>query len=134
MNIFAIIILVALVLEFSLELVGNLLNVKALRLELPPVLQGIYKPEDYRKSQKYIRATIRFGLVASSFTLFLLLAFWFSGGFNWFDQVVRAWNLVPLISGLLYIGILLFAYSLLKLPFSIYGTFVIEVDPIIKTG
>jgi STE24 endopeptidase len=126
MNTFAIIILVALISEFSLELAGNLLNLKALKLELPPVLQGIYKPEDYRKSQKYIRATTRFGLVGSSFTLFLLLAFWFSGGFNWFDQVVRAWNLVPLISGLLYIGILLFAYSLLKLPFSIYNTFVIE--------
>lgn len=126
MNTFAIIILVALALEFSLELAGNLLNLKALKLELPPVLQGIYKPEDYLKSQKYIRATIRFGLVGSSFTLFLLLAFWFSGGFNWFDQVVRAWNFNPLISGLLYIGILLFAYSLLKLPFSIYGTFVIE--------
>jgi STE24 endopeptidase len=126
MNTFAIIILVALVSEFSLELAGNLLNLKALKLELPPFLQGIYKPEDYHKSQKYIRATTRFGLVESSFTLFLLLAFWFSGGFNWFDQVVRAWNLVPLISGLLYIGILLFAYSLLILPFSIYGTFVIE--------
>jgi STE24 endopeptidase len=126
MNIFAIIILVALVSEFSLELAGNLLNLKALKLELPPVLQGIYKPEDYRKSQEYIRATTRFGLVGNSFTLFLLLAFWFSGGFNWFDQVVRVWNFVPLVSGLLYIGILFFAYSLLTLPFSIYGTFVIE--------
>ena len=53
MNTFAIIILFALVLEFSLELAGNILNLKALRLELPPALQGIYKPEDYRKSQEY---------------------------------------------------------------------------------
>jgi STE24 endopeptidase len=126
MNIFAIIILVALVLEFALDLTGNLLNLNALKLELPPVLQGIYKPEDYRKSQKYIRATTRFSLVGSSFTLFILLAFWLSGGFNWFDQVVRAWGFVPLVNGLLYIGILLFVYSLLTLPFSIYGIFVIE--------
>jgi STE24 endopeptidase len=126
MNIFAIIILVALVLEFALDLTGNLLNLNALKLELPPVLQGIYNPEDYRKSQKYIRATTRFGLAGSSFTLVILLAFWFSGGFNWFDQVVRAWGFVPLVNGLLYIGILLFVYSLLTLPFSIYGIFVIE--------
>ncbi len=83
MNTFAIIILVALVLEFALKLAGNLLNLKALNLELSPSLQGIYKSEDYHKSQEYIRATTRFGLVGSSFTLFLLLAFWFSGGFNW---------------------------------------------------
>ncbi len=126
MNTFAIIILVALVLEFSLELAGNLLNLKALKLELPPVLQGIYKPEDYRKSQEYIRATTRFGLMGNSFMFFLLIAFWFSGGFNWFDQVVRMGNFVPLVSGLLYIGILFLANWLLGLPFTIYGTFVLE--------
>jgi len=126
MNTFAIIIFVALILEFALALVGNLLNLKALKVELPPALEGIYKAEDYRKSQEYIRATTRFGLVSSSFTLLLLLAFWFSGGFNWFDQVVRAWNFIPLVSGLLYIGILICASGLLTLPFSIYGTFVIE--------
>lgn len=126
MNVFAVIILLALILEFALESTANLLNLKALKLELPPALQGIYPPEEYRKSQEYLRANTRFGLLGSSFSLVLLLAFWFSGGFNWFDQIIRAWNFVPLVNGLLYIGILLFVYSLLTLPFSIYGTFVIE--------
>jgi STE24 endopeptidase len=126
MNIFAIIILFALVFEFSLELTGNILNLKYLKFEIPPVLQEIYKPEDYRKSQEYIRVTTRFGLVDSSFTLILLLTFWFSGGFDWLDQVIRGWDLVPIVTGLLYIGILLFAHSLIKLPLSIYHTFVIE--------
>ena len=126
MNTFAIIILFALVLEFSLELTGNILNLKALRSELPPILQGIYKPEDYRKSQEYIRINTRFGLVDSSFTLLLLVAFWFSGGFDWLDQVVRGWDFIPIVTGLLYTGILVFAYSLIKLPLSIYHTFVIE--------
>ena len=126
MNTFAIIILFALVLEFSLELTGNILNLKALRSELPPILQGIYNPKDYRKSQEYIRINTRFGLVDSSFTLLLLVAFWFSGGFDWLDQVVRGWDFVPIVTGLLYTGILVFAYSLIKLPLSIYHTFVIE--------
>ena len=126
MNTFAIIILFALVLEFSLELTGNILNLKALRSELPPILQGIYNPEDYRKSQEYIRINTRFGLVDSSFTLLLLVAFWFSGGFDWLDQVVRGWDFIPIVTGLLYTGILVFAYSLIKLPLSIYHTFVIE--------
>lgn len=126
MNVFSVIILVALILGFALELLANLLNLKALKFELPPALEGIYKAEDYRKSQEYIRATTRFGLVGSTFTLFLLLAFWFFGGFNYLDQVIRAWGFVPVVSGLVYIGILLLAYSLLTLPFSIYSTFVIE--------
>ena len=87
MNIFAIIILAALVLEFSLKLAANMLNLKSLKLELPSILQGIYKQKDYRKSQEYLRVTTRFGLIESSFTLILLLAFWFTGGFNWFDHL-----------------------------------------------
>lgn len=51
MNVFAIIILTSLVLEFFLELTGNLLNLKSLKLELPPVLRDVYKPEEYLKSQ-----------------------------------------------------------------------------------
>jgi STE24 endopeptidase len=126
MNIFLIIILVALVTEFILELAANLLNLKALKLKLPPTLKDIYKAEDYRKSQEYLRTKTRLGLVSSAFALFLLLAFWLSGGFNYLDQLVRAWGFIPLVNGVIYIGMLLLAQSLLTLPFSIYETFVIE--------
>jgi len=86
MNLYAIIILTALVLEFVLQLVGNLLNLKALKLEVPTALAGIYDTDDYRKSQLYIRIRTRFSLIVSGFSLLLLLTFWFAGGFNWFDQ------------------------------------------------
>ena len=125
-NAFAVIILTALVLEFALKLVSDLLNLKSSKSELPSVLLGIYKPEEYRKSQEYMRVNTRFSFVESGFTLLVLLAFWFSGGFNWFDRVVSGWHFFPIVTGLLYIGVLLFAYSLIKLPFGIYSTFVIE--------
>ena len=126
MNYFFIIILTALILEFVLHLVANLLNLKALKFELPPALEGVYKPEDYRNSQEYTRVNTRFDIIESAFMLVVLLAFWFAGGFNYFDQIVRGWGFPPLVNGLLYIGILLLAYSLLGLPFSIYSTFIIE--------
>jgi STE24 endopeptidase len=126
MNIFFILILIALVLDFILGLVADLLNLKDLRLELPSELETIYKPEDYRKSQEYIRLTTRFGILSSAFTMVILITFWFSGGFNYFDQVVRSWQLTPLVNGLLYIGILFLAFYLITMPFNIYSTFVIE--------
>ena len=126
MNIYAVIILAALLVDFILKLSGNLLNLKALKFDVPPDLAGIYKPEEYRKSQQYLRATTNFSLVESSFTLAILLIFWFSHGFNWFDTIVTGWHFVPVVTGLFYIGILIFVYSLLKLPFSVYSTFVIE--------
>jgi STE24 endopeptidase len=109
-----------------LHLVANLLNLKALKFELPPALEGVYKAEDYRNSQEYTRVNTRFDIIESAFMLCLLLAFWFAGGFNYFDQFVRGWDFPFLVNGLVYIGILLLAYSLLGLPFSIYSTFVIE--------
>ncbi|MGA2367619.1 MAG: M48 family metallopeptidase [Dehalococcoidia bacterium] len=126
MNIFAVIILAALILEYLLDLASNILNLKALKLEPPAALKDIYSPDAYRKSQEYTRENTRFGLVTGAFSLVLLLAFWFSGGFNWLDQAVRSCGLGSIINGLLYTGILLLAYNLVMLPFSIYATFVIE--------
>ena len=126
MNIFAAVILAALLLEFLLDLVSNFLNLKALKLEPPDALKDIYTPDAYRRSQEYTRENTRFGLVTGAFSLVLLLAFWFSGGFNWLDQAVRSWGLGSILNGLLYTGILLLAYNLVMLPFSIYATFVIE--------
>ncbi len=126
MNIYAFIILVALLADFALKLVADLLNLKSLKLEPPPELQDIYKPEEYRKSQQYLRVTTNFSLLESAFSLLVLLIFWFAHGFSWFNQVVAGWHFVPVVGGLFYIGILFLVYSLLKLPFSIYSTFVIE--------
>ncbi len=125
-NPFFFIILFALIVEYAIGVVGNLLNLKSLRAELSPELEGLYQPEDYRRSQEYIRTNTRFALATSTFSLAVLLCFWFAGGFNYLDQIVRSWGFVPILNGLLYIGILLISYSLITLPFSIYRTFLIE--------
>ena len=125
-NPFFFIILFALLIEYATRVVAHLLNLKSLRSEPPPALEGVYKPEDYRKSQEYVRTNTRFAFVTSTFSLAVLFSFWFAGGFNYLDQIVRSWGFVPVLNGLFYIGILLLGYSLLTLPLSIYRTFVIE--------
>jgi len=81
MNPFLLIILIAIILEFVINLVADILNLKALKLEVPVLLKGIYRPDEYRNSQQYTRSVTRFAFVTSSFRLALLLAFWFGGGF-----------------------------------------------------
>ena len=56
----------------------------------------------------------------------LLLTFWFAGGFQWLDAIVRSWELGAIWTGLAYIGLLLLARQVVTLPFSVYSTFVIE--------
>jgi len=125
-NIFAYIIITALLLQFLLNIIADALNLKALKHEIPAALAGVYEPDEYRKSQEYTRSRTRFGFVTSSVGLLIILLFWFTGGFNFLDQIVRSWDFGPIANGLCYIAILMIAYELLTLPFSVYGTFIIE--------
>lgn len=126
MNSFAIFIFASQVVKFGIELLADLFNIRALQFQLPSVLQGIYNPAEYRKSQEYLRVSTYFGLIENAFSLAVALAFWFSGGFNFLDSFVRSWGFTPILNGLLYIGIIYLANSIITLPFSIYDTFVIE--------
>ncbi|PSQ69777.1 MAG: peptidase M48, partial [Bacteroidetes bacterium QH_1_64_81] len=126
MNTYAVIILGALLVEYGLNLVSDLLNVRHLQPTLPEEVRDMFDEEEYERTQAYTRARTRFGLLSSTFALAVLLAFWFAGGFEWLDTLVRGWELGPIVRGLCYIGLLVLGRGLLSLPFSAYSTFVIE--------
>lgn len=126
MNIYRVVILVTLLIRYFLDLLSEYLYLRSSTPALPIEVKDVYDPEKYRLSVEYMKARSRFHIVESTFSLVLILAFWFSGGFNWLDNVVRSFHLNTNVTGLLYIGILMLANSLLILPFSIYSTFVIE--------
>lgn len=126
MNIYAIIILATIAIDFILDLTSNYLNLNSLSKELPEEFEGVYDEDTYAKSQKYTKVRTKFGFITGGFDLAVVLGFWFSGGFNWLDEIIRAWGFSELITGLFYIGILIFAKTIINLPFSIYSTFVIE--------
>ena len=126
MNSIAIIILGAIGLDFILNLVADGLNLRHLSSALPGAFEGVYDPERYRKSQQYLKVNTHFGWVTSTFNLLLLLVFWFAKGFPLLDKWVRSFELGAILSGLIYIGILILLKSVLALPFSVYATFVIE--------
>ena len=126
MNAYAVIILSTLILSYALHLAADFFNVEALRPQLPREFEGVYDSEQYRKSQQYTRAHTRFGFVTLTFGLTFVLVFWFAGGFNGLDRIVRSWSLAPIWTGMVYIGIVVAARALLALPFTIYATFVIE--------
>ena len=121
MNLIAIIILCTIGVDFILNLAADGLNLKHLRSELPHAFEGVYDPERYRKSQHYLKVNTEFGWITSVFNLCLILVFWFAGGFPLLDKWVRAFELGPVLSGLIYIGVLVLLKAVLSLPFSIYA-------------
>ena len=126
MNAYAQLILAALVLEFLVDLVGNLLNLRALDPELPAEFSGLYDAERYARSQRYTRERTRFGLVRGALGLAVTLAFWFAGGFPWVDGLARDLGLGPVGTGLAFLGLLSVGMKVLSLPFQLWSTFVIE--------
>ncbi|MDI6401862.1 M48 family metallopeptidase [Balneolaceae bacterium ANBcel3] len=126
MNIYAILILLALVVNYILNLISDILNLKTLDAPMPKEFEEIYDTDKYDQSREYTRVRTRFGLIASTFSLGVLLLFWFVGGFNWLDGMVRELDQSVVVSGVLFVGALMIAQNILSLPFSIYSTFVIE--------
>ncbi len=126
MEVIQIIILTALLVEFVSQAVADSLNMKNISENIPPEFQGVYDGEKYKKSQEYLIAGTKFGLVQSLFGLTVILLFWFGKGFQYVDSLIRGFELTPLLSGLVYIGLLLLLKTIISLPFSLYSTFVIE--------
>ncbi len=126
MNAYAVLILAALLVEHGVSLAADLLNLRALRPDVPPAFADVYDAERYRRSQEYTRARTRFGLVPASVDLALLLGFWFAGGFELLDRVLRGLGLGSIVTGLCFIGALALGHALVHLPFAWYSTFVIE--------
>jgi len=126
MNMYGLVILITLLLGYLLELITDILNLRSIRGELPAEFREVFDAKEYQKSQDYTKVKTRFGFVTSGTGLLAVLAFWFAGGFNILDLLVRSWHFGPIIAGLLYIGILILLRSLFGLPFSVYSTFVIE--------
>jgi len=126
MNTVAWIIAASLLGEYILGLIADALNFRTLSRPLPREFDGLFDSGAYAKSQEYTKARTMFGMWSAAWNVALVLAFWFAGGFERLDSLVRGWGMGTIPSGLAYIGILLICRGLLTLPWSLYSTFVIE--------
>jgi STE24 endopeptidase len=126
MNFWLFFVLAVIVLHYLLDTVISLLNIRALSPELPGEFADVYDQEKYRQSQSYTRVTSRFALLENSISTLITVLFLLGGGFNLVDHLVRGFGFGPIITGLLFTGVIMFLAFLLGLPFSIYSTFKIE--------
>ncbi len=126
MNSYLVFILAVLVVGYLLDLSVSLLTLQALDPVLPGEFVGIYDPDEYGRSQEYIRVTTRFGVLQSSVMLLITVAFILLGGFNVLDHLALRMGLSPIPTGLVFTGLLLLLGFLVQLPFTLYSTFGIE--------
>ena len=126
MNALALLILIALLLDYVVDLVAEGLNLRAMEDEPPTELKDLYDREAYQKSQEYTRARTRLRFVSATVQLVMVLGFWALDGFDRLDLTLRGFGLGPIPTGLLFIGALMIGGTLFTLPLRLYSIFVLE--------
>jgi len=125
-QIYYFIILGALLLEYGLSTISSFLNMNSITETVPKGFEDYYDTEKYSQSQQYLKDKTRLGLLSGTFSLLLTLFVIHTGIFGLLDEYVRSYSSHPIITGLMFFGILFFINDLLNLPFSLYSTFIIE--------
>ncbi|MBU1085887.1 MAG: M48 family metallopeptidase [Candidatus Omnitrophica bacterium] len=126
MNKYLVLILGIILFKYVLNLVVEILNIKAVNPQLPKEFKNYYDAEKYKKSQLYLKEKTNFSLIEDTIMTALTVGFILWGGFNLVDGMARGFGYGAILSGLIFLGILMLASQILNIPFSIYHTFVIE--------
>ena len=112
--------------DFILERFLDYLNATRWSEMLPDEVKGIYNEEEYRKQQAYEKTNHRFSMLTSSFSFVLVMLMFLFGGFAFVDHIARTISANPIVTALIFFGILMLASDLLNTPFSAYDVFSIE--------
>jgi STE24 endopeptidase len=126
MNGIAWIVILTLLTDFGLHWLADHLNLKAWPASPPEGFRSFFEPGDYQRSKNYLNISTRFGWLTEATQLATILFFWFAGGFPMLDSWVRSFGEGPILSGLVFVGVLMGLRFILSFPFSLYRTFVIE--------
>jgi STE24 endopeptidase len=120
------IIIILLIADFIFERILEYLNSTRWSDLLPKEVSDIYDEEKYRQQQSYEKANFRFSTISSIFSFVVMLLMFLFAGFAWVNGLALSVSTNPILTALMFFGILLLASDLINTPFSIYDTFVIE--------
>lgn len=120
------IIIAIIIINFIVDKILDALNAKHFNDTLPEEVKDVYDEDEYQKSQNYKATKYRFGLITSTFSVVLTLAFLIFDGFEWVDNIARSYSSHPIVVALIFFGIIMIGSDILTTPFSYYSTFVIE--------
>lgn len=126
MNIYRVIILSLLVFDWLVSLIVETLNMKNVSTRIPDEFAGIYDPDQYAKSQRYLHDNTYFSQLRSSVMLPLIILFIIMGGFSSIHHLAQSVSDHMIVQGILFGGTLIILGQVISLPFAIYETFVIE--------
>ena len=112
-------------LDISIDYILDYLNYNSGKKPIPNELSGVYDDKQYEKQQRYDKDNYIFGLYSGTFSHIITFTFLFFG-YAYLDSFSRILTSNPILSGLVFFGIVYLISDILSTPFDIYDTFVIE--------
>ena len=94
--------------------------------EVPPGFVEHVDPATLRKMRDYTVAHGRLGRIEAIVSAGITLMFLFGGPLNWVNNQIAAKSWSPAISGVIFFLLLLYAETIIKIPFSLFNTFALE--------
>ena len=104
----------------------NLSYVKSHGQTVPPEFQGSIDPGHLQKISAYTFETSRMGFVESMTGNLILIVFLFGGVIGFYDGWIRTYTDAFIPGGILFFLVLLYAETIIGIPFSLYRNFRIE--------
>jgi len=117
-------VIVAAAEQFLLQL--NLKNLVKHGTEVPPGFTGHVDTETLRKMRDYTVAHGRLDRIESGVSMVITLIFLFGGLLNWLNNSLAALHWPPVLTGVVFFMILVYADTVINIPFSLYNTFSLE--------
>jgi STE24 endopeptidase len=104
----------------------NLKHLQRSGADIPPEFAGYIDADMLRKTRDYTVENSRFSLVNSVFDNIVLVVFIFGGILNLYASWVHSFQQGFIVSGCVFILLIVYAENVLSIPFSLYKTFKIE--------
>lgn len=104
----------------------NLRHLSRHGAEVPPGFKMHVDSLTLTKMRDYTVAHGRLDRIEAAFSTGITLILLFGGLLNWLNNFIAARGWTPVISGVVFFMILIYANTLIKIPFSLYNTFALE--------
>ena len=112
--------------DFVFDQVLGFLNSKNWSNTVPEEMKDAYDPSEYKRAKEYKQAKDKLGLISSLISVALIMSIIGFGIFGMLDDWVKSYSGDSFIQAALFFIVIALASSIISMPFSIYGTFVIE--------
>ena len=126
---FTFLFLIFIGLKFTIETYLKVRNINSLKVnasKVPERFENLVTAEEYKKSTNYNLDRLKFQIIVSFVSIFILLLLTIGGLLNTLTSIVSSYTSSNIL-GAIFLGLLIILISeILEIPLAIYSTFVIE--------